>query len=141
MKKPETILQQKIKSHLKNTYGGVWHKIHGDMYQDAGIGDLIGCLYGYYFNLEVKLPTNKKRKEHQTLEINNILMNGGCGAYVTSVEEADKVVRSYLKNKIGFIPEKSSEAMSREKILCTMDGSRNRKNTNIIKTNFKFVEE
>lgn len=141
MKKPETILQQKIKLHLKNTFGGVWHKIHGDMYQDTGIGDLIGCLYGFYFNLEVKLPTNKKRKEHQTLEINNILMNGGCGAYVTSVEEADKVVRSYLKNKIGFIPEKSSETMLREKVLCSVDGPRNRKNTNLIKTNFKFVEE
>ena len=140
-KKPESLLQKKIKDYLKSEFGGVWHKIHGSMFQDAGIGDLVGCLHGYYFNLEVKRPDNKKRKENQTEEIGRVLLNGGCGAYVTSIEEADKVVRSYLKSKAIPLPEKSNKISNQGKKVRVMDGARHRKNTSRIKSGCILLEE
>ena len=141
MKKPETLLQQRIKKFLQYAFGGVWHKIHGDMYQDAGIGDLVGCCHGYYFNLEVKCPTNKKRKESQTNEIDKVNQNGGCGSYVTSEEEAYEVVRKYLKQKAVYLPEKSYETLFREYKLRSMDGSRNRKDPSNVKGHYHLVEK
>lgn len=111
MKKPETRLQEKIKKHLQKTFGGVWHKIHGGPFQQSGIGDLIGCCKGYYFNLEVKQDKTGKKYEPteiQQREIDNVNEEGGCGACVKSTEEAEQVVRSYLKSKAIQIPKKSS---------------------------------
>ena len=141
MKKPETLLQQKIKKFLQFSFGGVWHKIHGDMYQDAGIGDLVGCCHGYYFNLEVKCPTNKKRKESQTNEIAKVNESGGCGAYVTSEEEAYEVVRTYLKQKAVSLPEKSYKVMFSEYKSGTMDGPRNWKNLSHAESHYHLVEK
>ena len=111
MKKPETRLQEKIKKHLQKTLGGVWHKIHGGPFQQSGIGDLIGCCKGYYFNLEVKQDKPGKKYEPteiQQREIDNVKEEGGCGACVKSAEEAEQVVRAYLKSKAIQIPKKSS---------------------------------
>lgn len=141
MKKPESILQKKIKEYLKSEFGGVWHKIHGDMFQDAGIGDLVGCLYGYYFNLEVKCPNNKKRKKNQTEEIQKVNLQGGCGAYVTSIEEADQVVRTYLEDKAIYLPKKSSKASDTWGTIRSVDGTRHRKNTSRIKSGCILLEE
>lgn len=141
MKKPETILQQKIHKFLEYAFGGVWHKIHGDMYQDAGIGDLVGCCHGYYFNLEVKCPNNKKRKESQTREIENINLNGGCGSYVTSEEEAYEVVRKYLEQKSVSLPKKSYETMFAEYKARSVDGPRHWKNISHVEGNYFLVEE
>lgn len=141
MKKPESKLQLDIKKFLQFAFGGVWHKIHGDMYQDAGIGDLVGCLHGYYFNLEVKCPENKKRKEAQDEEIRKVNQNKGCGSYVTSKEEAYEVVRKYLKEKAVYLPEESYETVLKRYKAGSMDGPRYRKNHGHVKSNFHIVEE
>lgn len=128
MKKPETKIQESIKKHLKKTFGGVWHKIHGGPYQNSGIGDLIGCVNGYYFNLEVKQPKEGPKYEPTELqqeEINNVNKAGGCGACVKSKEQAEQVVRSYLESKALQISKKSSKKSNVIKISWFMDGSGN----------------
>lgn len=141
MQKPESKLQREIKEFLQKTFGGIWHKIHGDMFQDAGIGDLVGCVQGHYFNLEVKMPNNKKRKQNQTEEINRVNENGGCGSYVTSVEEAYEVVRGYLKSKALPFPKESFETLSEKQKTRSVDGPRNRKNHSHVKSDFVLMEE
>lgn len=138
MKKPETRLQEKIKKHLQNKFGGVWHKIHGGPYQQAGIGDLVGCCYGYYFNLEVKLNLEGSKYEPTELqqkEIDDVNKNGGCGACVKTTEQAEKVVRQYLIGKAIHLPEESSKTSNEARLNRTMDGARNRKNTYSSKNN------
>ena len=133
--KPESRLQRKIKEHLQKTFGGVWHKIHGGPFQAAGIGDLVGCCKGYYFNLEVKLNEDGPKNEPTELqqkEIDNVNQEGGCGACVKSPEQAEKVVREYLEQKAIYLPEKSSKKSHGTRIHRSVDGTRNRKNIDSI---------
>lgn len=144
MKKPETKLQEKIKKHLKETFGGVWHKIHGGPFQAAGIGDLVGCCYGYYFNLEVKLDKEGSKYEPTELqqkEIDSVKENGGCGACVKSVEQAEQVVREYLKQKAICIPKKSSKTSHETRVSRTVDGARNRKNIDSLEICWEPMEK
>ena len=111
-KKPETRLQEKIKKHLETKFGGIWLKIHGGPFQKSGIGDIVGCCQGYYFNLEVKqdLPGSKyEPTELQQKMIDRVNNNGGCGSCVKSVEEAEQVVECYLRHKAVQISTKSSK--------------------------------
>ena len=129
-KKPETNLQRKIKEHLQKTFGGVWHKIHGGPFQSAGIGDLVGCCKGYYFNLEVKqnkLGKKYEPTEIQQKEIDDVNKEGGCGACVKSPEQAEQVVRSYLEQKSISLPKKSSKKSNVIRVDWSVDGTRNRK--------------
>lgn len=95
---PENKLQGKIKSRLENQFlGSFWIKIHGGPYQQAGIPDLIGCVQGRFFALEVKLPG----KEHTTtklqkLTIEKILQAGGSAAVVSDPEDAAMFVEGQL---------------------------------------------
>jgi penicillin-binding protein-related factor A (putative recombinase) len=142
--KPESRLQKKIKEHLKKTFGGVWHKIHGGPFQNAGIGDLVGCCKGYYFNLEVKQDKPGKKYEPTEIqqgEIDEINQEGGCGACVKSVEQAEYVVKTYLEQKSVFISKESSKSSNETKISRTVDGARNRKNSNSIKNSGELVQK
>ena len=144
MKKPETKLQERIKKHLQNKFGGVWHKIHGGPFQAAGIGDLVGCCYGYYFNLEVKLDLEGKKYEPTELqqkEIDNVKENGGCGACVKSPEQAEQVVGEYLKQKAIYLPEKSSKTSYETRVTRTVDGTRNRKNIDSLEICWEPMEK
>lgn len=133
MKKPETKLQEKIRKHLQKEFGGIWHKIHGGPYQKSGIGDIIGCCKGYYFNLEVKQDKLGKKYEPTELQqnqIDEVNNNGGCGACVKSIEQAEQVVRSYLKSKTLSISKKSSKKSYVVRINWSLDGARDRKDLN-----------
>lgn len=67
---------------------GAWCvKIHGGMYQSAGIPDIIGVSDGRFFGLEVKRPGGKAT-QLQLLTIRRIREAGGIGAVVTSIDEA-----------------------------------------------------
>ena len=142
MKKPESRLQRKIKEHLQKTFGGVWHKIHGGPYQSSGIGDLVGCCKGYYFNLEIKqdLPGKKyEPTELQQKEIDSVNIEGGCGACVKSPKQAEEVVRAYLKEKSLPLSKKSSKKSNVLKIMWPMDGTRDRKNSSSSKNSRKSL--
>ena len=127
-RKPETNLQKKIKEHLQKTFGGVWHKIHGGPFQAAGIGDIVGCCKGYYFNLEVKQDRVGKKYEPteiQQREIDDVNREGGCGACVKSPEQAEQVVRAYLEQKALSVSKKSSKKSNELRLGWPLDGTRN----------------
>ena len=55
--------EKKIESEIKEyitSLGGLCYKIHGgDLYQETGIPDLLCCLGGLFFGIEVKDPKGK----------------------------------------------------------------------------------
>lgn len=84
----EAALQKRIRTALSN-YSGWWVRIHGGMYQQGGLPDIIGCYQGVFFGLEVKLPgkehTLTARQAHALKAIKDA---GGKAKMVTSVDEA-----------------------------------------------------
>lgn len=78
-------------------------KIHGGPFQSAGIPDLLGCVNGLFFGLEVKVPKRGKVSRIQEVVMAKIRNKGqGIAAVVTSPEEACDVVRSAVaKSKAG----------------------------------------
>ena len=144
MKKPESRLQKRIKEHLEKSFGGVWHKIHGGPYQSAGIGDLVGCCKGYYFNLEVKQDKPGKKYEPteiQQKEIEDVIKEGGCGACVKSPEQAEQVVRKYLEQKALHLPKKSSKKSNVIRVDWSVDGTGDRKNIDSLEICWEPMEE
>jgi hypothetical protein len=96
MKKPETRLQARIRLALIAEIGGWWVKIHGSPFQHGGLPDLLGCVNGLFFGLEVKMP-GEKLEPLQELCLEEIRTKGrGYATRVTSVEEALKFVRSKI---------------------------------------------
>lgn len=144
MKKPESRLQKRIKEHLEKSFGGVWHKIHGGPYQSAGIGDLVGCCKGYYFNLEVKQDKPGKKYEPteiQQKEIEDVIKEGGCGACVKSPEQAEQVVRKYLEQKALHLPKKSSKKSNVIRVDWSVDGAGNRKDIDSLEICWEPMEK
>lgn len=144
MKKPESKLQKRIKEHLEKSFGGVWHKIHGGPYQSAGIGDLVGCCKGYYFNLEVKqdLPGIKyEPTEIQQAEINAVNKEGGCGACVKSPQQAEQVVRRYLEQKALSLSTKSNKKSNVIRVDWSVDGTGDRKNIDSLEICWEPMEK
>lgn len=87
--KAETRLRGKIVRAIEAEFDSVYVKHpHGSMYS-SGLPDLIGCLGGTFFGLEVKTPENKKgATKLQQLHLDMIEDAGGVSAVVRSVEEA-----------------------------------------------------
>lgn len=144
MKKPESRLQKRIKEHLEKSFGGVWHKIHGGPYQSAGIGDLVGCCKGYYFNLEVKQDKPGKKYEPteiQQKEIEDVIKEGGCGACVKSPEQAEQVVRKYLEQKALHLPKKSGKKSNVIRVDWSVDGTGDRKDIDSLEICWEPMEE
>lgn len=84
----ESALRSKIVEALR-AYSGFWVVTHGEMYQQIGLPDIIGCYSGMLFALEVKLPG----KEHtltpqQARVLERIRRAGGKATMVTSVSDA-----------------------------------------------------
>lgn len=93
----ESGLVKDIRVTLRARYGGLWIKQHGSMYAQQGIPDLIGCLDGYFFGLEVKVPGKEDTLTPlQNETINTINIEGGHAAMVTSTEQAVAFVRRAL---------------------------------------------
>lgn len=92
-KKPESRLQLKIRRALENEVGGYWRKVWGGPFQSVFL-DLIGCVDGQYYELEVKMPKkHNNTSELQELAIQKIKRAGGCAGVVTSADEAIRLVR------------------------------------------------
>ena len=98
-KKAETAVQQSIRESLEAMVGGFWWKVHGGMFQRAGIGDLCGCAFGFYFNIEVKTPQDTKGASRlQKDTIREVKKNGGCAFVVTTPKSAVRKVKHWLLN-------------------------------------------
>lgn len=95
--KAETRLRGKIVKAIEAKYGeAVYVKHpHGSMYS-SGLPDLIGCLGGTFFALEVKTPENRKgATKLQELHLSQIDEAGGYSAVVRSVDEALAVLAKF----------------------------------------------
>jgi hypothetical protein len=97
-KQPESRLQKRIQDALRRQFGGWWFKVWGGPFTPAGIPDLIGCVDGMFFALEVKLP--KKASKPSLIQLETIrdivFKGGGVATIVRSEEEAINVVTEAL---------------------------------------------
>ena len=93
-KQPESRLQQSIQKSLRAEVGGWWFKVWGGPFMPAGIPDLIGCVDGFFFAFEVKLP--KKSSKPSAIQLETIkdivIKGGGVATIVRSEEEAVAIV-------------------------------------------------
>lgn len=114
MKKRETRLVAAIRRALRREVGGFWFKVHGGPFQKAGIPDILGCVSGIFFGLEVKVPRKGRVSDIQVETIADICEQGGYAEVVTSPEEAvDYVKRSLRKEERVLAKTKASPTKSR----------------------------
>lgn len=95
--KRETKLVRDIRVSLRGKVGGLWIKTHGSVYAQQGLPDLIGCVEGVFFGLEVKMPGEENEVtplQNETLM--DIIENGGFASVVTDEDEAIQFVLSGL---------------------------------------------
>ena len=114
-KKLESKLQREIRKAIEKEFGGKWIKIHGGLFQSKGEPDLLGCLMGLYFGLEVKRPDNGKTSEIQRTRMRQIRKAGGCGVVVRSSEEAIQKIYKHLRKYYGEAIKKHFRALSKER--------------------------
>lgn len=56
-KKLEKHIENQIKRYLDSLGSCTWHmKVHGSMYQKAGVPDILACINGKFVGIEVKRP-------------------------------------------------------------------------------------
>ena len=93
--KPETRLQKRIMDALKAHYGAdIWLvNTHGSNMQQRGLPDIMGCLRGRFFGLEVKMP-GEEPTDLQRYTLGEITRSGGFARVISSVEEAVLVLAS-----------------------------------------------
>ena len=87
----ESDIVKAIMKYLKTVPRCFCWKEHGGMYGTAGIPDIIACINGHFFGLEVKTNVGKPTKL-QEATIRKILAAGGTAVVVRSVDEVKAVV-------------------------------------------------
>lgn len=94
---PETSLVNSIREAILKEYPDAWVlKVHGNPYQDSGVPDLLVCLNGFMYGLEVKARRSGESEEHarsratlrQQAQIDKIRASGGRADVVLTKEEA-----------------------------------------------------
>ncbi len=86
----EKTIENQIKRYLDRL--GVWYmKVHGSMYQKAGVPDIIACVDGVFVGIEIKRPGGKVSALQQ-LNIDEINKNGGCAFVAYSVEDVQRKI-------------------------------------------------
>lgn len=99
-KKAETNLHTRILKALRKEFpGSWWFKVWGGPFTPAGIPDLMGCVCGLFFALEVKLPDNKRSKTSKIQDetIADLRKANAHARVVRSPQEAVDYVRSVLR--------------------------------------------
>lgn len=93
----ETPITQKIIEALR-AKGGFWFKSHGNMYQMAGLPDIIGCYQGRFVGIEVKRPSKKISgvSSIQAHRLKQIKAAGGIAGVASSVEDAMTILDENL---------------------------------------------
>lgn len=103
-KKPETGLQVKIQKAIRREFKNSWvFKVWGGPFTPAGIPDLIACVDGLFFALEVKLPDERRSKTSaiQDETIDEIRRAGGASCVVRSVDETITFIYRTLREFYG----------------------------------------
>ncbi len=79
----------------------VWYfKVHGSMYQKAGVPDIIACINGYFVAIEIKRPGGVVSPLQQ-FNIDEIHRNGGVAFVAYSVEDVHKQLHALRVSKEG----------------------------------------
>lgn len=101
----ETSLVAEIRDEILKIYPDAWaRKIHGNIYQRAGMPDLLVAIEGRLFGIEVKKIRRGESHAHaieratvlQREEIRKIRRAGGTAGVVTSAMEALELIRAGL---------------------------------------------
>lgn len=125
-KKPESKLQARIRARLEKDVGGFWRKVWGGPYQACFL-DLVGCVNGLYFEIEVKMPKKRHNtSDVQDLTIEMVQLAKGVSGVVTSPEEAVELVRAALARAKG-----SSRPHPETKVRSPVRAAKNRKDVHI----------
>lgn len=90
---PEGRLQLRIQKALKQEYGRrlFVFKVHGSALMMTGLPDLIGCVDGRFFALEVKMPGGKVSDVQQYV-MSRIRAAGGIVGVPRSVPDALAII-------------------------------------------------
>ena len=103
----ETGLTKNIVKAIVAAHPAAWiFKVHGGPMQMTGVPDLIVCVDGLMFGMEIKHQKPGESIEHaklrttpgQRFQIREINKAGGMARTVTSPEEALKLIAQGLKN-------------------------------------------
>lgn len=99
-KGPEAKLVDKILKRLEKDWPGKWLKIHGGMYQEGGIPDIIGCHEGRFYAFEVKTPEKFRRRGYnmsarQMKALFDIEHAGGHAKPVCSIAQVEILMRHW----------------------------------------------
>jgi hypothetical protein len=91
-RQPEGRLTRKIRIVFERAGGRVF-KIQGieESHQEAGIPDLLICLWGLFIGVEVKQPGGRLRPL-QRVVLHEIFKAGGVAAVVETVEQAESLL-------------------------------------------------
>ena len=82
----EKVVENKIKKWLKDK--GYWSfKVHGSIFQPAGIPDILACINGKFVAIEVKRTKGGVISALQKAQIQKIKENGGIVGVASSMEE------------------------------------------------------
>lgn len=81
----EKQIENQIKKWLEQQ-GYWWMKVHGDLFQKAGVPDILACINGRFVGIEVKRPGGKV-SALQKYNIEQIRASGGVAFVATSIEE------------------------------------------------------
>jgi hypothetical protein len=90
---PEGRLQLRIQKALKEQYGRrlFVFKVHGSALMMTGLPDLIGCVDGRFFALEVKMPGGKVSDVQQYV-MSRVRAAGGIVGVPRSVADALAII-------------------------------------------------
>ena len=98
-RKSESGLQLRIQRALRVAFPGCYvRKIHVSEFQTGGIADLLCCVEGWFFAIEVK-PPGEVPSELQKYEAKQVRAASGVSFVATSPEQAVKRVRDELDRK------------------------------------------
>lgn len=96
-KQSEKTIENQIKRYLDKleNNGKAWHmKVHGSMFQKAGVPDIIACINGRFVGIEVKRPGGIV-SELQKYHIAKINKAGGAAFVAYSIDEVKAELRRF----------------------------------------------
>lgn len=99
MGQPEARLQRNIQNALKQKYGTKCFvfKIHGGPMMMAGLPDLIACIHGVFFGIEVKMPERRDNVSEIQSHVHARMRRAGASVVVaSSVADALELVQGLL---------------------------------------------
>lgn len=105
MAQPEGLLVNKIRKEISAKYPEAWHvKVAGGLYQTPGLPDLLVCVRGQLFGLEVKKQRARETEEQargratalQIVTMEEMAKAGAVTAVVLSADEVLKIISEHF---------------------------------------------